>query len=197
MPYTLLYIYYRKQAMELHVLNIFQPKRSKKMKNIIIMLMAVSLFSCSYKRAASEFIDLGKSQIQYHSVDEYLAEKKTEIQNDSTWIKFMFLNNPYNLNEDNLVSIYVNYHLVYRGIYKRHLELKGLSNDMFAKSSGMMMITMEVLTDKNKKTIWRHNFRSKTVFSWNKDYKIIYCGFFPTNEDVEKVYFIPQLEPMI
>lgn len=65
-----------KRARELHVLNIFQPKRSKKMKDIIIMLMAVSLFSCSYKRAASEFIDLGKSQIQYHSVDEYLAEKK-------------------------------------------------------------------------------------------------------------------------
>lgn len=158
--------------------------------------MAISLFSCTHKRTASDFIDLGKSQVQYNSVDEYLAEKKTEIQNDSTWIKFMFLNNPYNLNDDNLVSVYVNYHLVYRGTYKRHLELKGLSDEIFSKGTGMI-ITMEILTDRNKKTIWQHHFQSKTVFSWNKDYKIIYCGFFPTNEDVEKVYFIPQLEPMI
>lgn len=161
------------------------------------MLMAVSL-SCSHKRAASNFIDLGEgeSQIQYNSVDEYLAEKKMEMQNDSTWIIFMFLNNPYNLNDDNLVSIYVNDHLVYRGTYKTHLELKGVPNDIFAKDS-RMIINMEILTDKNKKNIWQHNFQSKTVFSWNKDYKIIYCGFFPTNEAVEKVYFIPQLEPMI
>lgn len=164
------------------------------MKNIVIILIAVLLFSCNHK-AANDFIDLETSTVKYNSVDEYLAEKKTEIQNDSTWIEFMFLNNPYNLNDGNLVSIYVNYHLVYRGIYQKHLGLKGLPDDIFAKSS-RMIITMEVLTDKNKRTIWQHNFQSKTVFSWNKDYKIIYCGFFPTNEDVERVYFIPQLEPM-
>ena len=164
------------------------------MKNIVIILIAVLLFSCNHK-AANDFIDLGTSTVQYNSVDEYLAEKKKEIQNDSTWIEFMFLNNPYNLNDDNLVSIYVNYHLVYRGIYQKHLRLKGLPDDIFAKCS-RMIITMEVLTDKNKRTIWQHNFQSKTVFSWNKDYKIIYCGFFPTNEDVERVYFIPQSEPM-
>lgn len=164
------------------------------MKSELLLLMMILLFSCKHK-ATSNLIDLGTSTVQYNSVDEYLAEKKTEIQNDSTWIELMFLNNPYNLNDDNLVSIYVNYHLVYRGIYQKYLGLKGLPDDIFAKSSRMIII-MEVLTDKNKKTIWQHNFQSKTVFSWNKDYKIIYCGFFPTNENVERVYFIPQLEPM-
>ena len=68
------------------------------MKNIVIILIAVLLFSCNHK-AANDFIDLGTSTVQYNSVDEYLAEKKKEIQNDSTWIEFMFLNNPYNLND--------------------------------------------------------------------------------------------------
>lgn len=138
--------------------------------------MAISLFSCTHKRTASDFIDLGKSQVQYNSVDKYLAEKKSEAIDNNTWIKFMFLNNPYNLNDDNLVAIYVNYHLVDRSTYKRHLELKGLPDKIFSKGTGMT-IPMEILTDRNKNTIGQHYFQSKTEFSWNKNYKIIYCGF--------------------
>lgn len=59
-----------------------------------------------------------------------------------------------------------------------------------------MIIRMEILTDKTKKVIWKHRFDTKTFFSWNEIYKIINCVFCPTNEDVEKVYYIPQLEPM-
>lgn len=171
---------------------------------IIIILLAVSLFSCKHItfkhiRTASEFIKLGKSSNQYESVDDYFdyfAEGKTEIQNDSTWLLFKFLNNPYDLNDDNVISIYVNYHLVYRGIFKELVELKGSPDRIFAKESQMIII-LDVLTDKNKKKIWLHRFGSKQVFSWKKDYKIIYCGFFPTNETVENICFIPQSEPMI
>lgn len=49
------------------------------MKNIVIILIAVLLFSCNHK-AANDFIDLGTSTVQYNSVDEYLAEKKRKYR---------------------------------------------------------------------------------------------------------------------
>lgn len=167
------------------------------MKQKFLWLVVVVLFvACNGKQNTDNSIDLGESAIQYKSIDEYLNAKNSETINDSTWIKLMFLNNPYTLNESNLVSIYVNSHLVYRGVYKRHIELKGEPEQIFALET-KMVISMEILTDKNKKTVWEHRSQSKTVFSWDENYKIIYCGFFPTNEDVEKVYFIPQIEAMI
>ena len=166
------------------------------MKKVSLIFMVFSMFlSCNHRRTAADFIELGKSNEQYKSVNEYLEKRNGNVGNE-TWIKFMFLNNPYNLNDKNTISIYVNSVLVYRGTYRQHIDLKGTPNDLFFKDKSMI-ITMEILTDKTKKVIWEHRFGSKTAFSWNEDYKIIYCGFFPTNEDVEKVYFIPQLEPMI
>jgi len=153
------------------------------------------ILSCNHRRTAADFIELGKSKEQYKSINEYFEKRNSSI-GDEFWIKFMFLNNPYNLDERNIISIYVNSKLVYRGAYKQHIDLKGNPKDLFSKDK-RMIIGMEILTDKTKKVIWEHKFGSKTVFSWNNDYKIIYCGFFPTNEDVEKAYFIPQLEPMI
>ena len=165
-------------------------------KKICLVLAFFNVFSsCTHKRTASDFIKLGKSTEQYKSVNDYY-ETNTDIIDTTFWLKFMFLNNPYNLDENNIISIYVNYELVYRGPFKTHINLYGKANLLF-KERNQMIFNMEILTDKNKKTIWLHRFSSKTVFSWNENYKIIYCGFFPTNEDVEQVYFIPQLEPMM
>jgi len=166
------------------------------MKKISLIFIILSMIlSCNHKRTATDFIELGKSKEQYKSVNEYFEKRNKNIGNES-WIKFMFLNNPYDLDVKNIISIYVNSNLVYRGVYQKFIDLKGNSNDLFSKDK-RMIVTMEILTDKTKKIIWEHRFQCKTVFSWNEDYKIIYCGFFPTNEDEEKVFFIPQLEPMI
>lgn len=153
------------------------------------------LLSCNHRRTAADFIKLEKSKEQYKSVNEYFENRNDSVGNEF-WIKFMFLNNPYNLDVKNIISIYVNYKLVYRGEYKSHIDLKGNPNDLFSKYRDMA-IEMEILTDTTQKIIWVHRFGSKIVFSWNENYKIIYCVFSPTNEDVEKVYFVPQLEPMV
>jgi hypothetical protein len=168
----------------------------KKMKKISLIFIALSMFfSCNHTKKA-DCIKLGKSSFQYTSVEEYLAKKQEQIV-DSTWITFMFLNNPYNLNDNNLVSIYVNSQLVYRGMYRKHLELKGLPDEIFSKNKSLIL-TIEILTDKNKKRIWLHTFASKFCGPiWSDDYKIIYCGFFPTNEDVERMYYFPSNIPYI
>jgi len=166
------------------------------MKTKCLILVVVSLFlSCSHRRTAADFIELGKSNEQYKSVNEYFEKSNDSIGNE-TWIKFMFLNNPYNLDDKNIISIYVNYKLVYRGTYKRHIDLKGSSDEIFAKGKGIDL-NIEILTDKNKKNVWLHRFANKSGSDWRDDYRIIYCGFFPTNEDVERMYFFPQLIPFI
>ena len=166
-------------------------------KACLIFIVISMILSCNHRkiRTAADFIELGESKEQYKSVKEYFEKRNDSVENEP-WIKFMFLNNPYNLNDRNIISIYVNFKLVYRGSYQQHIDLNGNPNDLFSKYKDMR-IDMEILTDTTKRVIWLRRFSSKTVFSWNEDYKIIYCGFFPTNEDVEKVYFIPQLEPMI
>lgn len=165
------------------------------MKKISLIFIVISMvLSCNHKRTA-DFIELGKSKEVYKSVNKYFENRNVDI-GSGFWIKFKFLNNPYNLDNNNIISIYVNSKLVYRDGYKSIIDLQGNPNDLFSKDE-RMVITMEILTDKTKKNIWVHCFGSKTIFSWNEDYKIIYCGFFPTNEDVEKVFFIPQLELMI
>ena len=149
----------------------------------------------THRRPEASFIKLGKSNEQYKSVDEYFDKRNASV-GDEPWIKFKFLNNPYNLDDKNIVSIFINGNLVYRGAYRSLVGLKGNPNDLFSKDK-RMMISMEILTDKTKSIIWMHGFGSKTVFSWEEDYKIIYCIFTPTNESAERVFFIPQREPMI
>lgn len=163
------------------------------MNKVILIVIIPLLISCSERNPSS--YNLSKSKVRYTSVEKYLEKKESIISNNNL-VKFVFLNNPYDLNNRNLVSISINDYLVYIGEFKKHIELKGTPDEIFDKNS-RMIIVMEILTEKGKKNIWLHRFQSKTVFGWNKDYKIIYCGFFPTNEDVEKVYFIPQLEPII
>lgn len=150
--------------------------------------------SCNHTRTAVDCIELGESNEQYNSVDEYCAEREANIADDF-WLKLSFLNNPYNLGNENIVSVHVNEQLVYRGEYKQNVDLNGNPDDLF-RENHLMIIRMEILTDKTKQKVWVHRFESKTVFSWNEDYKIIYCVFCPTNEDVENVFFIPHLETM-
>ena len=161
--------------------------------SVFIIFISV-FFSCTHRKTAADFIKLGESTEQYNSVKEYYDARPS--MTDTTFLlKFMFLNNPYNLDEKNIISIYLNSELVYRGPFEMLVDLYG-NSDLLFKKRNQMIFFMEILTDKIKKTIWVHQFSSKMVFSWNENYKIVYCGFSTTNEDVEKVFFIPQLEPM-
>lgn len=168
------------------------------MKKICSIFIIVSIIlSCNYKRhkrTDADCIKLGKSSIQYNSINEYY-NSRFGVVDTNFLLKFMFLNNPYNLNEKNIISIYLNSELVYRGPFKTFIDLYG-NADLLFKKRNQMIFHMEILTNKIEKKIWEHRFASKTIFSWNENYKIVYCGFFPTNEDVEKIYFIPQLEAM-
>lgn len=165
------------------------------MRKVFFLSIFFVFVSCNHTKTAADFIELGESSEQCNSIDDYCGRGNNNAS-DEPWIKFMFLNNPYNLGDRNIVSIYINGELCYRGKYKYLVDLHGNPDEIFSKW-GSMVIRMEILTDVTKREIWVHRFQSKTIFSWNEDYKIIYCVFCPTNEDVEEVYFIPQFESVI
>ena len=162
----------------------------KIMKIVLFIVYGLSHCSCHHINIVQNN-KLGKSLFQYSSVEDYCSKRIEGNCGDNLWIKLTFLNNPYNLNDNNIVSIYVNNNLVYRDIFKNSIDLKG-NPDVLFKNDKRMIFKMEILTDKTKKTIWAHRFTSKIIFTWKKEYHIVYCGFLPTNEDVEKIFFIPQ-----
>lgn len=165
------------------------------MRKVFFLSIFFVFVSCNHTKTAADFIELGKSSEQCNSIDDYLEKKNKNVANDP-WIKLVFLNNPYNLGDRNVVSVYINEELCYMGKYAQFVNLYGSPKDIFRRR-GNIDIQMEILTDVTKREIWVHRFQSKTIFSWNEDYKIIYCVFCPTNEDVEEVYFIPQFESVI
>ena len=163
---------------------------------VIIVTTTFLMFSCQLD-ASKHNTEFGICTVHYNSIDEYY-KTCTDTVRGNPLMSFYFLHNPYRLNENNIISIYLNYKVVYRGPFKQLIELKGDVNDLFdSYSCSTMIFSLEILTDKTKKTIWKREFDTKTVFSWNEKYKIVYCVFCPTNEEVEKVYFIPQQEKMI
>lgn len=164
-------------------------------KIILIIVVVCTAFSCNHRRTAADFIELGKSTEKYKSVPKYIKQLPPSA-GSKPFIGFMFLNNPYNLDSNNVINIFMNGRRVYGGTYQNAFRLTWDTEILFATDK-RMIITMEILTDKTKKTLWVHRFATKTVFSWNEDYKVIYCGFFPTNEDVEKVFFIPHNTPAL
>lgn len=165
------------------------------MKRLLMIFLCALLFNACCHNSSAPFSELGTSPYLYKSVNDYFEKRGGEVDG-SFWIKFRFLNNPYHLNANNIISVYVNDNLVYRGIYKKNLELKGNPEVLFADSQ-RMVFTLEILTDKTKNKIWEHRYSCKETFLWNSDYKVIACGFSPTNEDVERIFFIPQLEEYI
>ena len=164
----------------------------KILKIVLFIVCGLSQYSCHHINIVQNN-ELGKSFVQYSSVEDYCNKRKDGDVGEEFWIKLTFLNNPFNLNNNNIVSIYVNNNLVYRGVFKNSIDLKG-NPDVLFKNDKRMIFTMDILTDRTKKTIWAHRFTSKIIFTWRKEYHIIYCGFLPTNEDVEKVFFIPQFQ---
>jgi hypothetical protein len=165
------------------------------MRYLFFFFILIVLSCCSNKRT-TDFVDLGKSNIHFSSVEEYQKKKEIDKLEDSVLLKFMFLNNPFNLNDKNLISIYINNHLVYWGAYKKHIDLRGSPESIFANSN-TIDLSIEILTDTSKNDIWVHRFFNKFGPAWLEDYQIIYCGFFPTNEHIEQMLFFPQLTPYI
>jgi hypothetical protein len=128
----------------------------------------------------------------YKSIDEYFSYNKDFLTSETVFLKFRFLNNPYGLNENNFILIYINSTLVYSGEYKEIIDLKGNLNKIFERNKRHTMeASLYVLTNKDESPVYLNIFGSKMVFEWNEKFKIIYACFAASNKSHTKLYFIP------
>lgn len=56
---------------------------------------------------------------------------------------------------------------------------------------------LEVITPEKKGKFYLHNFQDKSVLPWRDDYNYIYIGFFPLNDETDKIHFFPQMVSVI
>ena len=156
-----------------------------KLSIIVLLLVGISITSCKNRPV----FDSAPNDI------DSVISIKDSLSNDSTFISFRFLNNPYNFNHNHIIEIYTNYTLVYRGKYEPYLELKGSPHTIFSTEDRLIIILCVI--DKKRKT--REQFQTKKVFYWNDNYTVIYCCFFPSNRDVEEeeIAFIPHTDDIL
>ena len=152
---------------------------------IFVLLVSMSVITCKNKQV----IDLAQNDI------DSVISIKDSLSNDSTFISFRFLNNPYNLNQNHIIEIYTNYTLVYRGKYEPCIELKGSPHTIFSTDNRLIIILYVI--DKKRKT--REQFQTKKIFEWKDNYTVIYCCFFPTNISIEEeeIAFIPHTDDIL
>lgn len=153
--------------------------------SFLVLLVGISITTCKNKPVFDSVPN---------DIDSVFSIKDS-LSNDSTFISFKFLNNPYNLNQNHIIEIYTNYTLVYRGKYEPCIELKGSPHTIFSTDNRLIIILYVI--DKKRKT--REQFQTKKIFEWKDNYTVIYCCFFPTNIGIEEeeIAFIPHTDDIL
>ena len=135
--------------------------------------------------------DLPFSNIFYSSVNDYLntisnIEKVENNPTDTIKTTFCFANNPYNFDKKSILVIYANNKKVYEDSFCSAVTI---SLQQFEGSLIHFGVQILYPTKKAKYTLYR--FANKSVMYWEKEYKIVYACFFPTNQDIDRIHFFP------
>lgn len=156
-----------------------------------VILFAIS--SCQDPQGSSRCLKLGENSNFKNSQTEY--KQNVQITNDSIkgTVSFVFANNPYCLDSTYWIKLYANNIIVYSGIYSvsRKVEIPQIE-----KQTPVHFI-LEVITPERKGKAYLHNFQDKSVMSWREEYNFVYIGFFPANDETNRIHFFPQIESVI
>jgi hypothetical protein len=170
----------------------------EKMKNFVIIIVTALLvvlifvvyWQQHYCKQKSPY-DLPFSNKHYESVEDYHTvtskiEKVDKGKADNDNITFGFANNPYNFDEKSILTIYANSKKVYEDDFCSAVRLY-LSP--FENTSIHFTVDILYPAKKNKYILYR--FENKSVMYWEKEYKIVYACFCPTNQHTDRIHFFP------
>lgn len=161
---------------------------------VFMSLLAVFMFFVCRQRhicKQTQPYELPFSNEQYASVSDYMnttsgIEKVETDTTDANNVTFGFANNAYNFDEKSILAIYANNKKVYEGNFCTAIRL---CLSRFENTS--IHFTVEILYPaKNGKYIL-YRFVNKSVMYWEREYKIVYACFFPTNQDIDRIHFFP------
>jgi hypothetical protein len=99
----------------------------------------------------------------------------------------MFANNAYNFDEKSMLVIYANDKKVYEGNFYTGVTLLSLSQF----ENTWIYFIVEILYPAKKDKYLLYRFHNKSIMYWEKEYKIVYACFCPTNENTEQIHFFP------
>ena len=109
-------------------------------------------------------------------------------------VSVVFLNNPANIKDSDKVLLYFNNALIYFGAFNKTCTAiipKDTDRD------GLVHFSLKIAkvdSQKGKATVY--NIQNKDVVKWNSNSKLLYIAFFPTNQNMDKVSFIPMSSPI-
>jgi len=142
-------------------------------------------------------IELGGIKELLHS-DRYFEEisLKEIQQTDELKHYILFANNPFNLDKNFDLAIYINNECIYKGVFKNSIQL---NLDNLIGDTDIVQLFFEIFPPSNSKgEKYLHRFITKKIIIWDTNFKFIYVAFFPKNKDKEdRIYFFPQKQNLL
>ncbi len=141
----------------------------------------------------SNSLKLKPTRMVYSSIEEYsktsnLLSEKQIIDTTS----FVFVNNPYGIDEHCHFALFINNENFYSGMYKKSILI-----DISKFEERRINLSIEVLAPLKGSGYCLHRFTNKSTIYWDRNYKFIYACFFPFNQDIDKIHFFPTKEDVI
>jgi len=163
---------------------------------IFVLCFLISCYGCEMSEDVRN-IELGGIKELLPS-DKYFEEINLNgiQQSDKLNQYIVFANNPFYLNENFDLVIYLNNQCIYKGVFKNpiQLNLNNLINDEVRAD-----LFFEVFPPPNSKgEKYLHRFITKKTIIWDTNFKFIYVAFFPNNKGIEdRIYFFPQKQDLL
>lgn len=125
--------------------------------------------------------------------NEDLQSIKEKVTTEGYGIKVSFVNNLIGLNSSDKIVLYCNEEIAYFGEFKGSFDAKIAEN---LKDSNVHF-RLIVLKQINSNEILEYIMENKSVCYLDNDFKYLYIGFFPTNEELDRIMFFPQRSAVI
>lgn len=156
----------------------------------IYLTLIIIILSCSSKESEIEKISIrGKSILK-----EDLINIKKKVINNGNNVNVLFVNNPVNLQSSDTVVFFFNEKVAYFGEYKNNFISSFPKN---LQEGYRVHFAVHVLRREKSNKISQYIIQNKSVCYWSNDFKYLYIGFFPTNQEIDRVHFFPQRKTVI
>jgi hypothetical protein len=135
-------------------------------------------------------------EMDFAKLDKTKVSSLTELQlkliSSEAKISVIFVNNPHCFGDAHKIALYANNKLIYLGGYAKQFKASLWDEN---KENKPVHFSIELIEPGAEKP--SYSIQDKSVILWDDDYKYLYIGFFPNNNDPDKIHFFPQKNEVI
>ena len=156
-------------------------------KILSVLFISFLIAGCSNnKNSMIENIGVKGSTLSIESLQGFEGQV---IKGDEK-ITVAFINNPAELSGNDRVMLYFNDDLIFYGYFDESFTAsvpEGI-NDREIVHFNLKIARI----DSSKKKVTYYSIQNKSICYWNNKYKYLYIGFFPNNDETNRIIFFPQ-----